>query len=201
MWYTSRVDHVHRTTTALLEGLRDPAGAEWAELDGRFRPILRAFTRRLGLSDADADDVTQEALTRFLTGYREGRYDRTRGRLSSWLISIAHHCALELRSRQRNHRGESVLDHIHQTNALDSIWDEECRRVLLDKAMAELKGSSRMDPKTLSAFESLAFEQREPAEVARMTGLSVESVYAAKSRCLAQLREILGRLNQVYEAA
>ena len=32
-------------------------------------------------------------------------------------------------------------------------------------------------------------------------GMSVDSVYAAKNRCLTQLREILARLNEVYEVA
>jgi hypothetical protein len=29
--------------------------------------------------------------------------------------------------------------------------------------------------------------------------MSLDSVYAAKNRCLTQLRQILARLNQVYE--
>lgn len=190
-----------RTTTALLEGLLNPDGAEWAELDARFRPILRAFVFRLGMNDADADDITQEALTRFVRGFREGKYDRTRGRLSSWLISIAHHCAMELREKQRDHRGESVLIELSQANGLERVWEEECRRVLLARAMSELKINTRLDEKTIAAFESLTFQQREPAEVASDLDLSIDSVYAAKTRCLSQLREILQRLNLLYEMA
>ena len=47
-----------RTTSALLNSLRDPAnGAAWGELDGRYRPILFNLARRAGLSDADAADA------------------------------------------------------------------------------------------------------------------------------------------------
>lgn len=56
-----------RTTTALLDGLVDPANAEvWDEFDRRYRPIIVGFAARLGLADADAADVAQDVLTRFL---------------------------------------------------------------------------------------------------------------------------------------
>ena len=44
-----------RPTTALLEALLDPADDEiWQDFDRRYRPILIAFARRLGLPDEDA---------------------------------------------------------------------------------------------------------------------------------------------------
>src|SRR5688572_33473691 len=86
------------TTTALLCGLLDPAAEQsWLEFDARFRPIVRGFAMKLGLSEADAEDVTQEALARFVKYYRQGKYDRTRGRLSSWLITIAQNRSEERR--------------------------------------------------------------------------------------------------------
>ena len=80
------------TTTQLLEGLADPANqAVWQVFDARYRPVLLAFARRLDLSAEDAADVAQEALTRFMTALREGRFDRDRGRLRSWMVGIARH--------------------------------------------------------------------------------------------------------------
>jgi|SRR5688572_7378978 len=193
------------TTTALLCGLLDPSAEQsWLEFDARFRPIVRGFAMKLGLSEADADDVTQEALTRFVKFYRQGKYDRTRGRLSSWLIAIAQNCIVDLRQRRaarKEQRGASAIGDLSETNALEALWDEESRRVILEHAMRELKETTRLDPRTIAAFEMLAFDQRTPADVASETGLSLDSVYAAKNRCLTQLREILARLNQVYEVA
>ena len=198
-----RVDHP--TTTALLCGLLDP-GAEqsWLEFDARFRPIVRGFAMKLGLSEADADDVTQETLARFVKYYRQGKYDRTRGRLSSWLIAIAQNCIADVRQRRavrKEHRGESAIEGLSETNALESVWAEESRRAILEHAMRELRETTRLDPRTIAAFELLAFNQKAPAEIAAEMGLSVDSVYAAKNRCLTQLREILARLNEVYEVA
>jgi len=74
--------HRTTTTTALLDGLHDPANEEvWREFDTRYRPIILGFAVKLGLSDEDAADVAQDTLARFVQEYRAGRYDRTRGRL------------------------------------------------------------------------------------------------------------------------
>jgi RNA polymerase sigma factor (sigma-70 family) len=197
--------HARTTTTTLLEGLLDPQGQQsWAEFDVRFRPILRGFAMKLGLGDADAEDVTQEALARFVKYYRQGKYDRTRGRLSSWLISITQNCISDLKRAKAGRferRGESAIINLSDTNALAFIWDEECRRVLLDHAMDELRQNSRLDERTIHAFEMVSLEQRSAADVAAETGISVDSVYAAKHRCLTLLRDILKRLNEVYEVA
>jgi RNA polymerase sigma-70 factor (ECF subfamily) len=196
------------TTTALLTGLLDPAAEHaeqsWVEFDLRFRPIVRGFAMKLGLSEADADDVTQEALTRFVKSYRQGKYDRSRGRLSSWLIAIAQNCIFDLhqsRAVRKEHRGESAIADLSEPSALEAAWAEESRRVILEHAMRELKESTRLESRTISAFEMLAFKQKAPADIAAEMGMSLDSVYAAKNRCLTQLREILARLNRVYEVA
>ena len=90
-----------RTTTALLEGLRDSENAIlWEAFDRRYRPILVGFARNLGLDEVDAADVAQETLSRFVQEYREGRYDRSRGRLGAWLVGIARYRILDLRRKR-----------------------------------------------------------------------------------------------------
>jgi RNA polymerase sigma factor (sigma-70 family) len=192
-----------KTTTSLLEGLHDPTAHEiWGQFDARFRPILRGFSIRMGLGEADAEDVTQETLTRFIKAYRLGKYDRERGRLSSWIIAIAQNCIRDLRTSRADRlerRGESAFLDVSETNQLESIWDEECRRVFLEHAMRELREETKTDPKTIRAFEMLAFENREAADVAAEMTMSLDSVYMAKNRCLNRLREITERLREIYE--
>ncbi len=79
-----------RTTTALLDDLLDSANeGAWVGFDARYRPVLIGFARQLGLRADDAADIAQEALTKFVRAYQQGQYRRERGRLSSWLITIA----------------------------------------------------------------------------------------------------------------
>lgn len=191
------------TTTALLEGLFDSGNdAVWREFDARYHPIIIGFCCKLGLSDADAADVAQETLLRFVKEYRAGKYDRTKGRLRSWIIGIAKYRVADLNrqiARRREHRGESAFAELSDEDELKRIWDEECRNAILRNGMTELQENTKLDPRTLDAFKRLVFGQVAPAEVAAEMGMSVDAVYKAKQRCLEQLRSITARLTEVYE--
>jgi RNA polymerase sigma-70 factor (ECF subfamily) len=192
-----------RTTTALLEGLLDPADAEsWGAFDRRFRPVLLGFGVRLGLSAEDAADAAQDTLARFLAAYRAGKYDRTRGRLGSWIIGIARHCILDLRARRAAdpRRGLSAVADLPDDSRLTDMWDEECRNDMLRQGLDELR-RTKTEPGTIEAFEMLALGGRPPAEVAARLNISLNEVYLAKHRCLKRLREILGGLRTLYEVA
>lgn len=192
-----------RTTTTLLDGLADSDNAEaWSSFDARYRPILVGFARRFGLEDADAADVAQDVLTRFVQEFRDGRYDRSRGRLRSWLVSMAHDRSVTLLRRsavRRVARGESALDERSEVDVLSNAWEEERRRVVLRTAFDELRDESRTDPRTIRAFELLFMHGLEPDVVASECGMSVQDVYRAKSRVAQRLRAIVARLESAYE--
>ena len=93
------------TSTTLLEGLKDPANhTRWRDYVDRYRPLLVGFLRRHGVQATDAEDVAQNVLIEFVRGYCEGRYDRERGRLSSWLFGIAFR---QLQNHRRRERGRA----------------------------------------------------------------------------------------------
>ena len=77
------------TSTLLLEGLTDPTNdVAWRRFCARYEPMLLAFARKSGFSEADAQDVVQETLVAFLGGFRRGKYDRGQGRLRSWICRV-----------------------------------------------------------------------------------------------------------------
>lgn len=191
-----------RTTTQLLEGLHDPENsAAWAEFDARYRPILLAVARRVGLNDADAADVAQETVVRFLAEYRAGRYDRERGRLRAWVLTIARSRIAGLRRFRATRRevGADGLPSIPDADELEGHWMAERRRVLLREAMRELQARSRVEPKTMRAFELHVARGMPVAEVAEELGMSRHDVYLAKSRVTARLRDILAELERAFD--
>ena len=198
-----RMSNSVQTTTALLEGLFDPRNnAVWEEFHTRYSPIIVGVARRLGLSEQDAADVTQETLIKFLQEYRAGKYDRDRGRLRSWIIGIARFRVADLyrsKARRREWRGESAIEIVPDDDHMGKIWDEECRREILRQGMRELRENTKLDERTIAFFERLSFDQASPAQVAEENDVSIESVYKARQRCLTQLRTILSRLNETYE--
>jgi len=190
------------TTTELLNGLHEHGNqSAWGEFDRRYRPILIAFLRRMGVSESDADDVAQETLTCFVRDYRANRYDRQQGRLRTWLIGIARCRLADLRraaGRRREWRGESAIENLPDDDHAESVWDEEQRRLIFEQALRELRETGRFRARTLEAFDRVVL-RHEPIEVvAAQLELTPQEIYNSKNRVVARLREIAERYEASY---
>ncbi|MDG2030487.1 MAG: RNA polymerase sigma factor [Phycisphaerales bacterium] len=194
---------INRTTTAMLDALHDAGNADvWEQFDRRYRPILIGFARNLGLTDQDAADIAQETLARFLSEYRDGRYDREKGRLGAWLVGIARYRILDLRRRSAGKyqlAGESAIMDLDDEKNLSRVWEDERRHAVLRIAMEELQENSRTDPKTIKVFEMLMVHSVPPQVVADELEISVHDVYLAKSRVAQRLRKIVERIESEYD--
>lgn len=199
---TGMLDVTH-TTTALLQGLHEEGGhAAWEVLDRRYRPIVTGLARRLGLSDQDAMDVAQDTMIRVLAEYRDGRYDRERGRMRSWLLSIARTRIADVhrkRAVRREARGESAMVSIPKEQELKDIWSTERRFVVLREALADLEATSKTSDRSIRAFEMLVFHRRSVSDVAGELDMSENDVYLAKSRIARRLKETVHQLESLYE--
>jgi RNA polymerase sigma factor (sigma-70 family) len=191
------------TRTFLLRRLDVENDQEtWRAFDARYRPLLRSFFQRLGLGVDGAEEAAQETLVEFLSAYRAGRYDRSKGRLRSWLYGIARYRLSDLRRRHRVarcERGTSAVIQQIDVKSLEDAWDDTSRRTALRAAFERLRASSRVAPDTLRAFELYALCGHPPAEVATSLGMSLQAVYLSKHRCLAKLREELAHVAEEYE--
>jgi len=205
-----------RTTTRLLDALRGVGDQSnelaWAHIDQRFRPVIVGLARRLGLRESEADEVGQQTLSEFVKAYREGRYDRTKGRLSSWILGIAHHTTLKVMRGSRRAGGAGVggstwLDEVpsgEETHPpheqLRSIWTDERDRCILERALGVLRDESAVDDRTLLAFELVGLRGVPAAQVAEQCGMSVDQVYVAKNRVTKRLRGLVAELTEAFEA-
>ena len=191
------------TTTLLLESLfQSDDEKAWREFHDRYAPIILAFARRLGLNEPDAADVAQDTLLSFVRDYRAGKYDRSRGRLRSWIIGIVKHRAADLLRAQAGLqavRGESAIAELPDDDQLMALWDAEHRRVILVRAMVELRATTKLGHKTIRAFELFVLGQQRASAVAAELGLTAQDVYMAKNRVAERLREIVSQLTAVYD--
>lgn len=153
----------------------------------------------MGLNETDAADVSQETLTCFVKDYRDRRYDRDQGRLRSWLIGIARCRVADQRrvaGRRREFRGESALAALPDESDVEAIWEAEERRVIFERAVCELRQSTRFNVRTIEAFERVVLRQESVEVVSGEMGLTPQEIYNAKNRVVGRLREIVKR----YEA-
>lgn len=190
-----------RTTTTLLEGLHDPANSTaWRELDGRCRPIMFAVAIRMGLRKDEAEDAVQAAMMSFLEAYRGGLYDRARGRLSAFIVTILRRRAIDVqRARHKGAEGALQTSVEQLSNAdITRFWLDERKNQILRQAIDELR-SSGVDDRMLDAFELFGLRRADIAEVTSRLGMSREEVYNAKYRITQRLQPIVAKIEALYE--
>lgn len=183
------------THTALLVGLQTSSNDEvWSEFYGRYQPLLMSVGRRLGLSEQDAQDAAQEALLAFAEGYRKGNYDRSKGRLRTWLFGIAINKIRDI--QRRNGKQYVVVEPVDKTRVLNAmadehsiseIWEFEWERRLLQVCMENV--CRHMELPTVQAFELFVLREWPAEKVASHLGVSRNAVFKAKRRVLSRMRE------------
>ncbi|MEO1130982.1 MAG: sigma-70 family RNA polymerase sigma factor [Planctomycetota bacterium] len=186
------------TTTLLLERLHDSRNEwAWQTFDRRFRGVIVATGLRLGLSAPDAEEVAQETIFQALRDYQRGEYDRTRGRLSSWIVSIAHHRIIDMRRKQRRNasHGDPIDEPVEDDVAL--AFERSLEKQIFEQAWARLRSESQLAENTLLAFELSVLRGVSPREAAERCDLSVDQVYVARNRVTKQLRAAVEAIERV----
>lgn len=191
------------TTTLLLQQLKDSGDqGAWRQFDERFRPVVFGAARRLGLSEADSADIAQETIFQSLRDYQEGKYDRARGRLGSWIVAIAHHRIIDLlRKKQRAiiEGGDTRLGELPIIDEVSCAWAGALKDDVFRRAWEKVQIESQISPSNLRAFEFAVLRGVPVAATAEECGMSADQVYVAKNRVSAKLREIVDRLTQAFE--
>jgi RNA polymerase sigma-70 factor, ECF subfamily len=105
-----------------------------------------------------ADDVVQEAFLSLWRSY--SRFDRTRGSVRSWVLSVVHNRAIDALRRARVSDGRVVCD------------EDAVMRKAADE-LTELEALRRNDARTLRrALDRLPVDQRQVVELSFFAGLS-----------------------------
>jgi RNA polymerase sigma factor (sigma-70 family) len=183
------------TRQSLLERLgRTPADAgAWEEFALHYGAQVLEWCRKWGLQDADAHDVTQNVLLKLAEKMRGFSYDPAR-RFRGWLRTLAHHAWADyVAGSRRPGRGsgaEEVDRLLHTAEARDDLTrllEEQYDRELLEIASQVVR--LRVAPVTWESFRLTAVEGLSGAEAAQQLGVPLASVYTARHRVQALLRD------------
>ena len=161
----------------LLAGDEDAIRALYARFG---RTVYALGVRMLGSAEA-AEELTQDV---FLAAWRKaGRFDPARGRLSTWLMAIAHNMAVD---RLRHERGAArpslvLVDEVPETTALD----EEAALIDRDTARRAMAGLSEPERRLLLQAYLHGWTAREIAEAG---GLPLGTVKTRLRTLLIKLR-------------
>jgi RNA polymerase sigma-70 factor (ECF subfamily) len=187
------------TRLSLLVRLKGCADEQaWQEFVEIYRPVVCRFARLKGLQDADAEDLAQQVFMAVARSIDRWEPDPARARFRTWLERIAHNLLINMLSRAPEDRaaggsGESEL--LRQQPARDGpdsgYLRMQYRREVFRWAARRICGEFQAD--TWQAFWRTAVEDRQSDEVARQLNKSVGAVYAARSRVMRRLREVVAQ--------
>jgi RNA polymerase sigma-70 factor (ECF subfamily) len=196
-----RPDADPRTRASLLLRLRrDPTDqAVWAEIVGRYGPLIHGWCLRWRLQEADAQDVTQDVLLRLATRLRDLDYDPARS-FRAWLKTLARHAcsdAFEKRARPGGGSGDSrVADLLDTVEARDDLLrrlEEGFDQEVLAEAGERVR--RRVAAATWEAFRLTAVDGLSGAAAAERLGLKVATVFSHRRNVQKLLQDEVRRLS------
>jgi RNA polymerase sigma-70 factor, ECF subfamily len=183
------------TRASLIVRLADAQNAQaWAEFAQIYQPVVYRLARQRGFQHADAEELVQEVMLSVARAVERFVPGEDRGRFRDWLHRIARNLMVNFLTRRKHQvwgTGKSDMQQKLEaecgSEALTQWFDIEFRREQFRSAAKRVQRDVKQN--TWEAFWLTTIENQPAAEVARQLGMSVGSVYIARSRVMARLRQ------------
>jgi len=172
----------------LVQQLREQPGIGVAQLYDRYGRLVYSVALRILQDHGAAEEVTQDVFVRCWSGI--DHYQPERVRLVSWLLTIAHHRAIdELRSRRgKSQRREISADHMHLLTANEPAIDDALLRGEIRVALAALPQPQR------EVIELIFWGGLTRREAAAQLSVPLGTVHTRLRLGMDKLRGLLGQL-------
>jgi RNA polymerase sigma-70 factor (ECF subfamily) len=184
------------TSLSLLDRARRQTDDEsWNRLVGVYQPLLKSWLARYQVQSSDADDLVQEVLTVVFRELPAFEHNRRPGAFRSWLRTIL---VNRLRDFWRGRQYRPVtsddaaiqrqLDELADENSeLSGLWNRQHDELVMQRIIELVQ--PQFSEATWSAFSRQVMDGVGASDVAGELDMSIDSVYAAKSRVLRMLRQ------------
>ena len=171
----------------------------WKQFIDLYGQTIFQFARSRGLQDADAADLVQEVFRRVGNSVGRLEYEKQKGGFRAWLFTITRNC-LNTFFRKQKRVAHSLNDSnaaglgqmADQHDDLNERWEQEFQRQIMAQAIQVLRPA--IEPKTWSAFELTAIENRPIDDICELLDMSRGAVYVARSRVTKKLRDQVKKL-------
>ena len=184
------------TRLSLIVRLKDGRDREaWGEFLEIYRPLVYRLAQAKGLQHADAEDVVQQVFGSVARAVDRWQPDAERATFRTWLTTIARNAIVNALSRRPLDRpsGDTVERELLAEFVADSA---ESQRLLVESRREVFQWAARrvreeFEPRTWDAFWLTAVEGREIADAAALLDKRPGAIYAARSRVMRRLRQIV----------
>lgn len=184
------------TSLTLLERLRDDGETEsWQELQDLYQPLLRKWLAKYSIQDSDAEDLIQEVMLAVSKEIAAFEHNGRTGAFRAWMRTILSNRLLMFwRSQKKTAKvlqESNFVRHIEQlqdpASALSRVWDRDHDQMVAYQLLQ--RSQKHFTEQTWECFRRFALEGEPAKRVASELGVSINTVFIAKSRVLSRLRE------------
>lgn len=203
-----------QTSATFLDRLKAGDDAEsWRQFYAKYGKMVRDFALGAGLSDVEADEVTQETAIAVARHLPEFNYDRKVCRFKTWLLNQACWRVKDQFTKRRRHerfangvvgghaatvpkRDETATAMVekipdHRATDLDALFEAEWRKNIAAVALEAVK--SKFSPKQFQIFDLVVMQEWPAGEVAKNLGVTLANVYVTRHRFAAALKKEVTR--------
>ena len=196
------MSEIPQTRASLLLSLGQHSEDAWAEFLVIYEQAVHRFCRSKGLQEADCQDVLQDVLTAVVKKVPVWDHDSEKGKFRGWLFTVARNVAVDVinnKARKAVASGDTgvarmLAEYPDSQNSDKQSFVIEYRRALFDWAARQVK--SEVKEVTWQSFQKTAIEGVKAEEVALQLNVPVGSVYTAKCRVVARIRNKIAAVNQ-----
>ena len=153
------------------------------ELYARFSKQIYSLARRMLRDESAAEDVTQDVFVKIWQKALD--YMQSKGSVSTWVMTIAHHSAVDA-IRRRNSHETVVLEEGELERYADEHSDNRLEQVTVSRALAALEPGER------GLIELAYFEGLSHSQLATRTGIPLGTIKSRLRLGLQKLKDALG---------
>ena len=188
------------TRESLLLRVKDAGNREaWEQFSQIYRPVVYRMARARGMQDADAQDLAQKVLFAVSQSLPSWEQSPEGGKFRHWLRRVAKNAVLNALARHPRDRAgggttaiELLQQQIESSREVEDSVDLEFRRQMFRRAA--LLVQQRTSETNWRAFCLTMLDGLSIDDASKKLGVSVGTVYAARSRVMRRVREAVRAL-------
>ena len=175
-----------------------PLGEAWDHFYDIFTPRIKRSLRGSGLPGPDQEDCLQNIWRELVGQLADFHYDPTRGRLSTWLMTVVRNLTVDAIRRRRRRLTLGIDDAAALAEPQPgpgAVCERLATQVQVREVLNEL--SHHVSALNFQVLYQRAIAGRSNAEVAEGLGLSSEQVRFRMHRMKSKFRDLFVRMSSV----